>query len=55
MNKDMHSVEHFIADHRLDLPLQAVAVRQFDTYASAGNGEADSASICRLYLKDDER
>jgi 3-hydroxyisobutyrate dehydrogenase len=55
LNKDMQSVEHFIAGHSLDLPLQAVAVRQFETYVSAGNGEADSASICRLYLGDHER
>jgi 3-hydroxyisobutyrate dehydrogenase len=52
LNKDMHSVADFSRGHGLVLPLQEVAVRQFQNYVDQGGAEADSASVSRLYVKD---
>ena len=52
LNKDMHSVDAFSTGHGLELPLQQATVRQFQAYVDRGAGEADSASICRLYEKE---
>jgi 3-hydroxyisobutyrate dehydrogenase len=49
--KDMHSVADFSGSHHLDLPVQSAAVRQFEAYIDQGGGEADSASVSRLYVK----
>jgi 3-hydroxyisobutyrate dehydrogenase len=51
LNKDMHSVADFTRSYGLHLPLQEIAVRQFQAYVDSGGGEADSASVSRLYLK----
>lgn len=51
LNKDMHSVDNFSRKLGLDLPLQQVAVRQFQSYVEAGGAEADSASVSRLYVQ----
>ncbi|MEO9229620.1 MAG: NAD(P)-dependent oxidoreductase [Devosia sp.] len=49
LSKDMHSVADFVHVHGLDTPLLELAIRQWAAYTDGGNGEADSASICRLY------
>lgn len=49
--KDMHSVAAFNEGHGLALPIVETAVRQFDAYIEQGGGNADSASISRLYVK----
>nr|WP_281351165.1 NAD-binding protein [Devosia marina] len=51
VNKDLKSVEHFVHDLGLDLPLLDVAVRQYRRYAEAGNEMEDGASVSRLYQK----
>ena len=50
LNKDMHSVAEFSAQHGLTLPLQDATVRQFQAYVDQGGGESDSASISLLYV-----
>jgi 3-hydroxyisobutyrate dehydrogenase len=52
LNKDMHSVADFADAHGLQLPLQHVAAQQFQRYVDEGGGEADSASVSRLYVRD---
>lgn len=52
LNKDMHSVSDFANAHGLQLPLQVAAARQFQRYVDEGGGEADSASVSRLYVRD---
>jgi 3-hydroxyisobutyrate dehydrogenase len=49
LNKDMHSVGDFARAHGLDTPLLDLAIRRWQAYVDGGNGEADSASISRLY------
>jgi 3-hydroxyisobutyrate dehydrogenase len=51
LNKDMHAVEAFSRKLSLKLPLQEVAVRQFQAYVDGGGSETDSASVSRLYVK----
>jgi len=51
VNKDLKSVEHFVHELGLDLPLLEVAVRQYRRYAEAGNEMEDGASVSRLYQK----
>lgn len=51
LTKDMHSVAAFSQGHGLQLPLIETAVRQFQAYVEQGGGEADSASVSRLYVK----
>lgn len=51
VNKDLKSVEHFVDELGLDLPLLTVAVRQYRRYAEAGNEMEDGASVSRLYKK----
>ena len=43
------AVGDFVHAHGLDTPLLELAIRQWQAYADGGNGEADSASISRLY------
>jgi 3-hydroxyisobutyrate dehydrogenase-like beta-hydroxyacid dehydrogenase len=50
LNKDMHSVAEFSAQHGLTLPLQDATVRQFQAYVDQGGGESDSASVALLYV-----
>jgi 3-hydroxyisobutyrate dehydrogenase len=51
VNKDLKSVEHFVHELGLELPLLDVAVRQYRRYAEAGNEMEDGASVSRLYQK----
>lgn len=51
VNKDLKSVERFVHDLGLELPLLDVAVRQYRLYAEAGNEMEDGASVSRLYQK----
>jgi hypothetical protein len=47
----MHSVAAFSQANGLQLPVTEMAVRQFEAYIEQGGGEADSASVSRLYVK----
>jgi 3-hydroxyisobutyrate dehydrogenase len=51
LTKDMHSVAAFSQAYGLQLPVTETAVRQFEAYVEQGGGEADSASVSRLYVK----
>lgn len=55
VNKDLKSVQHFVADLGLELPLIEIAVRQYRSYTEAGNEMTDSASVSRLYQKKPDR
>jgi 3-hydroxyisobutyrate dehydrogenase len=55
LNKDLQAVAAFNAASGLELPVQEAAIGQYERYVAAGNGEADSASVARLYGEDEGR
>lgn len=49
LNKDLIAVSGFLENLNLELPVLESAIRQFRSYAEAGNEMEDSASVSRLY------
>lgn len=52
LDKDLHAVRAFNEGLGLSLPVQDVAIDQYRHYVEDGNGEMDSASVCRIYVPD---
>lgn len=49
LNKDLKSVENFVGDLGLDLPVIASAIQKYRAFTEAGNEMEDGASISRYY------
>lgn len=49
LNKDLKSVETYLASLDLDCPVTAAAIARYRAFTEAGNEMADGASISRIY------
>lgn len=54
LGKDLEAVLAFNQAHGLELPALASAIAQYLTYVAAGNAERESASVSRLYDRQDK-